>query len=398
MSFSMRQPFWVPKSQPGAWTFSALYFLESVTRASVATVIPLQAYQLFGSKEAVSLVYTAVAMAALCFSFAIPFLIMRLSRRWTYTLGAVMSALCAAMLTLGFEVTQVLTMFLRTTGAAVLNVTLALYIMDNIHKQQLVRSEPLRFAVATLAWGTFPFIGIWLFETYGIWAPALLSVGAAVSLLTLFWVLRLIEKGPIRAGAMKPPNPLRFFGRFASQPRLRLAWLIAFGRSSFWVTFFIYGPILMVEGGYGPQAGGLVVALGNLMLFVNMFVGRVAKRFSIRLVLAGSLFLSAALVILVGLLGAEHALLAGTAFVAAALFASVLDGLGPVPFLRAVHSHERPQMTTVYRTYLDASELIPPLIYFFMFQWFGFSGAFWALAIGMSGIGWLVWRYLPTRL
>ena len=154
----------------------------------------------------------------------------------------------------------------------------------------------------------------------------------------------------------------------------------------------------MVEGGYGPQAGGLIVALGNLMLFVNMFVGRVAKRFSIRLVLAGSLFLSAALVILVGLLGAEHALLAGSAFVAAALFASVLDGLGSVPFLRAVHSHERPQMTTVYRTYLDASELIPPLIYFFMFQWFGFSGAFWALAIGMSGIGWLVWRYLPMRL
>ena len=73
---------------------------------------------------------------------------LRLCNHAAMTLGAVMSALCAAMLMLGFEATQVLTMFLRTTGAAVLNVTLALYIMDNIHKQQLVRSEPLRFAVA----------------------------------------------------------------------------------------------------------------------------------------------------------------------------------------------------------------------------------------------------------
>ena len=72
---------------PGAWTFGLLYFLESLARASLVTVLPLTAYALFASKEAVSLVYTGVSLAALGFTFAIPALVRRLSRRWAYTLG-----------------------------------------------------------------------------------------------------------------------------------------------------------------------------------------------------------------------------------------------------------------------------------------------------------------------
>ena len=62
--------------------------------------------------------------------------------------------------------------------------------------------------------------------------------------------------------------------------------------------------------------------------------------------------------------------------VGAAFFAALIDGLGPVPFLRAVRARERPEMTAVYRTYLDASELLPPLAYFFLFQIGGFTAAF----------------------
>ena len=45
------------------------------------------------------------------------------------------------------------------------------------------------------------------------------------------------------------------------------------------------------------------------------------------------------------------------------LFAIALDALGSTAFLRAVHAYERPQMSAVYRTYLDLSELLPPLVY-----------------------------------
>jgi hypothetical protein len=84
--------------------------------------------------------------------------------------------------------------------------------------------------------------------------------------------------------------------------------------------------------------------------------------------------------------------------VAAAFFVAVIDGLGPIPFLRAVHVHERPAMTTVYRTYLDASEMLPPLVYAMVLPLFGFAGAFAALAGLMVGIGWMVLRHLPRGM
>lgn len=84
--------------------------------------------------------------------------------------------------------------------------------------------------------------------------------------------------------------------------------------------------------------------------------------------------------------------------VLAAFFISMLDGLGPIPFLRAVRSYERPQMTTVYRTYLDASELIPPFLYVFAFMAFGFSGAFYVLATLFAVTGLTVLKFLPRQM
>src|SRR5688500_10789053 len=115
-------------ARAGAWTFSALFFLESVARAALVTVLPLTAYGLLGGKEAVSLAYTAVSLAALGFTFAIPLLVRRLTRRWTYTLGCVQLGLCAVLLSLGAAPALVAAMLCRTTGAALLNVTLSLYI------------------------------------------------------------------------------------------------------------------------------------------------------------------------------------------------------------------------------------------------------------------------------
>lgn len=281
MATHVRHPILIGQAQPSAWTFSLLYFLESIARAALVTVLPLTAYALFRDKEAVSLVYTAVSLVSLSVSFAIPLLVRRLSRRWTYTLGCGLLASFALLLSLAFKPALMLGMLCRTTGAAMLNVTLALYIMDTIGKRELTRSEPLRLAVATLAWGIVPFFGVWLMQHAGLWAPCLLSGTAALALAAVFWTLRLRDGGPIRAAspgpATPPPRPLRAIRRFAAQPRLRLAWAIAFARSSFWATFFVYIPILMVEGGLGETAGGLAVAAGNLMLFNNVFSRRLAS-------------------------------------------------------------------------------------------------------------------------
>lgn len=402
MASHVRHPVWMFSAQPGAWTFTLLFFIESIARATLATIMPLVAYLVFGDKQTVSLAYTAVSLLALGLSFSIPILIRHLSRRWTYSLGTALLAACAGLLTMGLGWTMILAMLLRTFGAALLNITLNLYIMDNIQKQQLVRSEPQRYAISTVAWTAAPLLGVWLYGRYGILAPVMISAGAAVVLLGVFWMLRLNDSTPIRGaarkGAVRPANPLAYIPRFVVQPRLRLAWAIAFSRSAFWVTFFVYTPILMIEGGYSATQGGIIIAAGNLTLLNNMFMERFARRFGVRRILALAQILAAVSLVVTGVLAAVDAGLAGVMLVVAAFFVSVMDGLGPVPFMRAVHAHERPQMTTVYRTYMDASELIPPLVYVFMFMLAGFSGVFMALAGLMAVIGWMTWRHLPSRL
>ncbi len=399
MAIHVRYPILLSAAQPNAWTFSALFFIESVARAALVTVLPLTAYALFGDKGSVSLVYTGVSVMALSLSFAIPVLVRRLSRRWTYTLGCALVGACAALLALQTPPLLVLAMLARTLGAAMLNVTLSLYIMDNIGKRELTRSEPLRMGVATLAWGIAPYAGVWLMQHGGVPAASALSLGAVVLLAAVFWALRLAEGGPIRAGRSSPPvAPWRAVPRFVAQPRLRLAWLIAFGRSAFWVTFFIYIPILLVEGGLGPTAAGLAVAAGNLTLFHNFASRRYATAFSLRRVLGAAYLAAAGWVALTAALSAASPALAAVAMVAAAFFVALIDGLGPVAFLRAVHIHERVPMATVYRTYLDASELLPPLVYYFLLEGFGFAGAFGGLALAMAAIGVTVLRHLPRRM
>ncbi len=401
MATHVRHPVLISVSQPNAWTFGILFFFESVARAAMLAVLPLTVYRVFQAKETVSLVYTGVALVALCLSFAIPPLVRRISRRWTYTLGCVLLALFALLVDLGMPVVLVFAMLCRTLGAAMLNITLALYIMDNIEKRDLARSEPLRLAMATVAWGITPYVGVWLMENVGVWAASLLSISASLSLIGVFWAFRLREGGPIRPEARsltRARDPIQSIRRFVSQPRLRLAWSIAFARSAFWMTFFVYIPILLVEGGWPATASGIAVAAGNLMLFNNLFSGRLAARLSLRRVLGGAFLAAAGLVGLVAVLSAVNPAAAAVVMVAAAFFIALVDGLGPVPFLRAVRTHERARMATVYRTYLDASELLPPLVYSALLPLLGFPGAFAALACLVGGVGVLTLCYLPRGM
>lgn len=401
MALNVRHPRRLGAAQPNAWTFSGLFLLESVARAALLTVLPLSVYAAFGDKATVSLVYTCVSLGALTVSLAIPTVVRLFSRRWTYTLGACLIGLCATLLALGAGWALPFALLARTSGAAMLNVTLSLYIMDNIGKKDLVRSEPLRLGASTLAWTTCPLLGVLLMQRFGLWAPAALSVAAVAVLLAAFWTLRLAEGGPIRPGPsrpVRPAHPVAAVRRFAAQPRLRLAWSIAFARSSFWVTFFVYVPILLVEGGLGPRAAGVAAAAGNAMLLANLFVGGVVARLTLRRSIGGALIACGAMTFAAGMTSIADPAAAGVAMVAGALFAAILDGLGPVPFLRAVRSHERAAMATVYRTNLDASELMPPLVYFVLFKFFGFAGAFTALALLLVAVGLLSLRHLPRGM
>ena len=80
-----------------------------------------------------------------------------------------------------------------------------------------------------------------------------------------------------------------------------------------------------------------------------------------------------------------------------AFFAISLDALGSSAFLRAVHPFERARMTAVYRTYLDLSDLLPPLVYSIVLVFFGIGAVFASLSVFTAICGVITYRYLPRR-
>jgi hypothetical protein len=96
--------------------------------------------------------------------------------------------------------------------------------------------------------------------------------------------------------------------------------------------------------------------------------------------------------------GEAHPLLAGAFLLCCALFVIAVDALGSTVYMRAVRMRERPQMTAVYRTYIDLSDLTPPLVYSIVLAFTGLGGVFAALGVFISVCCWLTWRYVPRAM
>ncbi|TIT46467.1 MAG: MFS transporter, partial [Mesorhizobium sp.] len=91
-------------------------------------------------------------------------------------------------------------------------------------------------------------------------------------------------------------------------------------------------------------------------------------------------------------------LLTGAFLLCGAFFTIALDALGSTAFMRSVRSYERAQMAAVYRTYLDFSELTPPLVYSVVLAFFGLGSVFVTLSLLAAFCGFMTWRYLPKSL
>lgn len=384
----------------GAYTFAAIFSVESFVRALNATVVSLQAYDILGTAQRVSVLSTCVSVTVLIVTLMLPHVLGRMRRRWAYVFGICL--MIAASLALASHVVagQALGMLLRNLGAAVMNITLSLYIMDHIRRADLARSEPLRLSLSTFSWMMGPALGVWLYVGFGPWGPQLAVIASSLFLLLLFWYLRLSDNV---TAAPPPPaaegfNTLANLRRFLAQPRLRLAWTIAFGRSCFWATFFIYGPLLLVEAGLGKSAGGLMISASQAVLLTAWVSGRIARIHGVRVVIAWAFALCALASLAAGVAGTAAPYLAIAALLMGSVAASALDGVGGIPFLRAVRHHERQKMATVYRTYIEFSELIPAFVFAFALLWLPIGMVFVILSLGLALIGWISWKYLPKSL
>ncbi len=395
----VRHPMWLEAvARPGIGAFALLFAIESFARAILVTVIPLQVYAALESSRAVSLMFTCVGIAGLTGSLFIPFLIRLIPRRWVYTLGALGLVAAAGLFALDRPGWLLAGLVIRVLAVACLNITLNLYIMDTIRRGDFVRSEPFRLAVSGAAWTFCPLLGVLLYGQFGAIAADGLSAAVAVLLLAAFWTIRLSDNPAIAAARHPPPNPIRNIGRFLAQPRLRLGWLIAFGRSAWWAQFFTFTPLYLVISGHSDLASAVVISLGNAMLLLTVLIGRFAERVGVRRVIVGAYLLTGASMLAAAALAMVgwSVMVAGLLLLASA-WVSGLDAVGNIPFLRAVRARERAEMATVFRTYIDLSELVPSALFAVLLSFFGLESVFATMGLAMIAIG-LVARLLPRAL
>jgi hypothetical protein len=210
--------------------------------------------------------------------------------------------------------------------------------------------------------------------------------------------LRLHDAAVSAVAAKSRASSLANIRHFMAQPRLRLSWLIAFGRSMFWSTFFIYGPIMMVEAGLPKTYGGLLISGSQALLLSAYLFGRIAEVHGVRVVVALAFAVGSVVSIGAGVAGIDQPYVASGLLLIGALAAAALDGVGGIPFLRAVKPHERQRMTPIYRTYIDFSELIPAFLFSLALLQLGIGVVFVIMGLGLAVIGVLSWRYLPRSM
>ena len=77
---------WRPAAaRPGAWAFAILFAIESFSRATLASIVPIQAYDLLQNKQHVSMLYFAVGLVGLVATVSAPAFYRHIPRRWVYT-------------------------------------------------------------------------------------------------------------------------------------------------------------------------------------------------------------------------------------------------------------------------------------------------------------------------
>jgi MFS transporter, ACDE family, multidrug resistance protein len=376
--------------------FAVLFLLLSVPQTILLTVVPLQAHALLGSATLVSLLYFGIGVFGLSARLAIPSLTHLVRRRWVFTLGAALLLIATALYAWDTAPALVLGLACTVFGYACLEITLNLYVLDHVSRRQLGRFEPIRIFVAAGPWTIGPWLGVYLQQRIAWWLPFAIAGAVAAALIAAFWLLRLPERSPPNA-RRTAPNPLRYLPRFFSQPRLRLAWALAAGRSGWWGMFFVYAPILAVTSGLGEEAGGAIVSIGTGWIWLVPLWGILAQRIGVRRLMTAGFAAAGLLSIAAAATVGGHGWIAPALLLMAGLGTGTLDGVGNLLFLRAVHPYERAEMTTVFISYRDVAQLAPPGLFSVLLVFLPLASVFAVSGAAMLALGALT-RYIPRRL
>ena len=377
-------------------SFARLNALEGIARSLLMGVIPLLALEVLGSKEMVTRAYLLASILTLTITLNFAALERLLQRRWVVTLGVACTMIAMTILLLGDGPIMALGIGLQQAAASLFSVCLSLYIMDYIGKRELIYTETRRMLYAGIVWMVGPTLGLWLWENAASWAPFALTVFASVGMLSYFWYLRLGHGKGIQKARSRSANVFKIIPRYFKQRPLRIAYWITMSRSMFWVTLFIYGPIYVIEARLPTWVAGGLLSLASGLLLISPLIRRFAGRVGTRLTIIYALVLIGSSMLMLYFIG-EPKLIGLVFWVSAALGGVTLDVLGNIPFMRMVKPRERIEMTMIFSTWREGSQLLTPLLASLVLLFAPFEIFYVLLALFLFGAA-IKASYLPRRL
>jgi ACDE family multidrug resistance protein len=375
-------------------TFAGLFCLTALAQTLLLAVIPLEALRLLSDVQLVSILYFGAGLVGFLGRLGVPSLTRIIRRPWMLTLGAATAIASLPLLASDNTVGFALGLALNVLASTSIEVILTLHVLDQIPRHELGKFEGKRLFFAAAPWTLGPWLGVYLHRDVAPWTPFALAGATVIALLGSYWIFGSGTNAEVHS-SRRALRPALYLYRFFSQPRLRLAWILAAGRSIWWNTFFIYAPILAVTSGLGEQVGGAIVSVGQSWMWVIPLWAWLGRRFGLRRVLTLG-YLCAGLLTLatVGLMGSPW--LGAAMLLLATLAASTIDGAGNSLFLRAVHPYERSEMTAVFVSYRDITQIGPPALFSVLLSVFDLPAVFVASAVIMLAMTSLT-RYIPYR-
>ena len=380
--------------------FVLLFLLDAAYRALLITIVPQRAYAILGSAAGVTLLYFGVSVAGLAVSLYLPAILDRVARGTVLAGATLLSVAACAMFASGSLPGLVFGLVFQTAVGAILEVLINVAMLDHVARRDLNRFEPRRLLYAGSAFVLGPFVGVALDSNVAHNLTFAIAAALAIMLLLSFHRFGLADTD---TQALRPrtqsgerPNPLSLVPKFAAQPRLVLAWVLAIGRTGWWYMYFIYTPILVAGYGYSADVGGAIVSAGMIPMFLIRTWARLGARHGIRELLTWAYAITGIVTISVGLTG-NLPKLSLALMCLAACCATAIDGAGNVPFLRAVRPLQRAQMTSVFMTFRHVASLTMPAMFTLVLSVAPLAGVFIAsgvIALSMSALS----RHLPRGL
>ncbi len=375
--------------------FALLAGLEAAVRGVLISAMPLAVYQALGDAQSTSLVYFSAGVVALIWGLMVPWATRFIPRRWAYTAGCLLYLGGMTFAVIGTVWSVPLAVICMQMATATTFVCFNAYVLDYVDRANLGRSQSTQMVYAAAPWALGPLTGVWLHDH---WAPApfLLAGAFAITLLTVFWVLRLGNGKQIQRAKRPAVNPLGYLGRFFRQPRLIAGWLFAVMRSCGWWVYVVYLPIFCIEAGLGDKVGGVALSVSNVLLFAAPALNRMARRLSVRRSVRAAFGACGLAMLSAGLLAFLPWATVAMCMVAS-IFLVTLDVVGGLPFLMSVKPSERTEMSAVYSSFRDVSGILTPGAAWLVLFIAPLPGIFVASGLGLLA-AWTIAGRLHPRL